>query len=285
MGYSIDPHTSIGQVHLQVNDLAGSVAFYETSLGLTVQGNDGRRAELGGQDGSPFLRLTGNTDARRVRRVTGLYHFAVLMPDRLALATALKRLVETRSMLQGASDHGVSLALYLADPDGNGIEIYADRPRDEWPLESDGTLKMISDPLDLRALLEEAGETGDGVPAGTRIGHVHLQVSDLAQSEAFHAGLLGFDVMQRWAGSALFLSAGGYHHHIGMNTWAGVGLPPAPPEATGLLWYRLDLPADARDGLLEHLRYNRVGMREIPEGMLIKDPSGIGVVISIDTAG
>ena len=241
----IDPATRIGAVHLTISDLRRSVRFYETRLGFAVHRRDDRTAWLGaGAD--DLLILSQCESAPRVRGTTGLYHFAILVPSRLDLAHALRRLVATDTILQGAADHGVSEALYLADEDGIGIEIYRDRPRQDWPVIG-GELRMGADPMDLDALLAEAGRarSGAGLPAGTVIGHVHLHVSRLDDAHGFYVGLLGFDLMQRYGPSALFVAAGGYHHHIGLNTWAGVGAPPPPPGAIGLRHFVVQLPNQA----------------------------------------
>ncbi len=198
-----------------------------------------------GDNGSPLIELRGDSSAPALdRRATGLFHLAVLVPSRLELAFALARLAEARWPLDGASDHLVSEALYLSDPDGNGIEIYRDRPREEWQVR-DGQLQMATLPLDLRDLLGElSGHDAHSphAPAGTRMGHVHLQVSELEQTEAFYHGVLGFDVMVRAYPGALFVSAGGYHHHIGLNTWHSAGSGPPAPGAVGLRAYEVALP-------------------------------------------
>jgi catechol 2,3-dioxygenase len=228
----IDPSARIGVVHLTIASLDRSVDFYRSRLGFALHGGDEGTARLGA-GGADLLVLTESASAPRVRGTTGLYHFAVLTPSRRDLARSLRLLVDTGTVLQGAADHGVSEALYLADPDGNGIEIYRDRPRVEWPFVG-GRLRMGADPLDFDGLLGEADGGSAGLAAGTVIGHVHLHVARLDESEAFYVGVLGFELMQRYGAGALFVAAGGYHHHIGLNTWAGVGAPPPPPGAIGL---------------------------------------------------
>jgi catechol 2,3-dioxygenase len=189
----IDPSTRIGAVHLTISDLRRSVRFYETHLGFLVHRRDERTAWLGA-GGPDLLILSQCETAPRVRGTTGLYHFAILVPSRAELARSLRRLVATDTIMQGAADHGVSEALYLADEDGIGIEIYRDRPRDQWPIAA-GQLRMGADPMDLEALLAEAGraESGAGLAPGTVIGHVHLHVSRLEDAHAFYVGLLGFE--------------------------------------------------------------------------------------------
>jgi catechol 2,3-dioxygenase len=195
-------------------------------------------------------------------RTTGLYHVAIRYPGRQVLAQAFQRLVAHRWPFQGFSDHGVSEALYLADPDGNGLELYVDRAREHWAYR-DGQIAMTTEPLDVEGLLAKARTdpaTWTGLHPETDIGHVHLHVSDLAEAEAFYHGLLGLDVTQRGYPGALFLSAGGYHHHLGINTWAGVGAPPPPPDAVGLICFSLYVPDQISwQGLLD--RVQEAGMQ------------------------
>ena len=202
---------------------------------MQARGEEGGRVRLGSAD-RDLLVLNARRGARRVHGTTGLYHFAVLVPSRLELARALGRIAATGTPLQGTSDHGVSESLYIADPEDNGIEIYRDRPRDEWP-RVNGALNMTVDPLDLADVMSEldrhgksaAGEPERGLDARTVIGHVHLQVARLPDAEAFYGALLGFDVTQRYGHGALFMSAGGYHHHLGLNIWAAPGFRPRLP--------------------------------------------------------
>jgi catechol 2,3-dioxygenase len=270
----IDSGARIGAVHLTVADLDRQVAFYEACLGLTLRLGDDRTAWLGA-GGEDVLVLHRDPSARRVPGTTGLYHFAVLVPARRDLARALRRLVDTRTSLQGVADHGVSEALYLADAEGNGIEIYRDRPREEWPMVG-GQLQMGTDPLDLDGLLSEleSGERADeGMPAATRIGHVHLHVADLVATEQFYTGVLGFELTQRLGRSASFFAAGGYHHHIGTNIWAGAGAPPPPPGALGLDHFEIVLNRSGRfnDRPLERIIYPS---DSTGSGDLVRDPSG-----------
>jgi catechol 2,3-dioxygenase len=185
--------------------------------------------------------------------------------------------------MQGFSDHGVSEALYLADPDGNGIEVYRDRPRSEWRFVN-GRLQMAVDPLDVEALLQEAGDGAwSGLDAATRMGHVHLKVSRIAESEAFYAGVLGFDVMARYGAGALFLSAGGYHHHLGLNTWSGVGIPAPPPDATGLIAFTVLLPSErARHDVLERISAAGFELDRLGPAPAVRDPSGNVLSLEVD---
>jgi catechol 2,3-dioxygenase len=241
--------TTLGPASLIVADLDRSVAFYRDVVGFHVLQGEGATATLGaGEDVTPILELTALAGARpKSRRTTGLYHVAILTPSRAALARALYHLAVSRYPLQGASDHIVSEALYLADPDGNGLEIYRDRPRSDW-YDANGQFQMGTLPLDLDQLLDEgATSTGErpwiGLDAGTRVGHVHLQVADLAAAVRFYTEGLGFETMVHLPEmGAAFISAGGYHHHIGLNTWSSRGAPPPPPDAAGLRVFEIVVP-------------------------------------------
>ena len=197
---SIDPDTVVGPVALTVSDLARSRQFYERAIGLRASDRDDGTVALSGDDGHALVQLRGDSSAPALdRRATGLFHLAILLPTRLDLAFALARLAEARWPLDGASDHLVSEALYLSDPDGNGIEIYRDRPRDQWR-RREGQLEMATLPLDIDGLLGELSQSAElqrTAPASTTIGHVHLQVADIPEAEAFYHGVLGFDVMVR----------------------------------------------------------------------------------------
>jgi catechol 2,3-dioxygenase len=277
----IDPSTRIGAVHLTISDLRRSVRFYETHLGFVVNRRDDRTAWLGA-GGPDLLILSQCETAPRVRGTTGLYHFAILVPSRAELGRSLRRLVATDTIMQGAADHGVSEALYLADEDGNGIEIYRDRPREQWPIAADGQLRMGADPFDLDALLTESGraESGAGLAPGTVIGHVHLHVSRLEDAHAFYVGLLGFELTQRYGPSALFVAAGGYHHHIGLNTWAGVGAPPPPPGAIGLKHFVVQLPTpEALTAVADRARAAGTTPEPLEGGLLIHDPAKNAILL------
>lgn len=270
---------NVGAVHLRVSDLDRSLAFYMEAMGLDLLARDGGVASLG-VGGRALVHLRAPAGAApRPRRSTGLYHFAVLVPDRLELGRALARLVAARRPLQGVADHGVSEALYLADPDGLGIEIYRDRPRAAWPM-VDGTLQMVTEPLDAQALLDEAAAAGE-IPtrasAATRMGHIHLQVRDLDEAERFWTGAVGFDVMQRWVPGALFVSSEGYHHHLGLNTWGTAGAPPTPETAVGLDWFEL-IPDD--EAVRERVERAGVALAERDGGWLARDPAGNGVLLT-----
>jgi catechol 2,3-dioxygenase len=290
----IDPGASIGAVHLTIVDLDRSVRFYQTHLGFTQHDRDDRTARLGasGSGDDVLLVLTQSESAPRARGTTGLYHFAILVPTRADLARALQRLIDTRTVMQGAADHGVSEALYLADPDGNGIEIYRDRRREEWPIVA-GELRMFTLPLDLDDLRAEAGQVSargvrlqpdrdDVLPRGTIIGHVHLHVAHLDAAERFYADVLGFQITQRYGPSALFVSAGGYHHHVGLNTWAGVGAPPPPEGAIGLRHFEVTLSSDAAlADVTGRIRAAGLRIEGADAGLFVRDPSNNAVMFRV----
>jgi catechol 2,3-dioxygenase len=279
---TIHPDTTVGTVGLTVSDLERSRAFYERTLGLRATELDDGGLALSSA-GGPLVELHGDRSAPRLdRRATGLYHLAILVPTRRDLALALMRIAEARWPLDGASDHLVSEALYLSDPDGNGIEIYRDRPRELWRRVGD-QLEMATLALDLRDVLGELH--GDQtpqplVPDGTRIGHVHLQVADIADAEAFYSGLLGFDVVVRGYPGALFVSAGGYHHHIGLNTWHSAGAAAPAPGSVGLRNFEVVLSDDAqRQKLLARIADAGVPLELAPGGAVVRDPSGNAVLV------
>jgi catechol 2,3-dioxygenase len=233
---AIDPRLRIASVALAVADLSRSVDFYEHVLGLPVIAREPGRALLGHDPDRPALELTALIDATPLPPAsTGLFHVAWLHPSRAALAATVRRIVGQRWPLEGASDHGVSEAIYLSDPDGLGIEVYADRPRERWERPRSGRgVRMVTLPLDLEDLLaqDEGGPTRQ-VPPGTGIGHVHLKVSDVPRATSFYSQALGFEE-QAALPSAAFLSAGGYHHHVGLNSWQSEGSGPPPQTAPGL---------------------------------------------------
>ena len=281
---AIAADTSLGAVSLTVSDLARSRAFYETALGLRVREADDGALAFAVPGGADLVRLYAGPSAPALdRRATGLYHQAILFPTRLDLAHALARLAEARWSLDGVADHLVSEALYLSDPDGNGIELYRDRPRDEWRYDG-GQLEMATLPLDLRSLADELA-AADGpqpsAPAGTVMGHVHLQVASIPDAEAFYHGVLGFDVMTRGYPGALFVSAGGYHHHLGLNTWQSAGSGPAAPGSVGLRSYEVVLRDRAElDRVLERVREAGLApASETADSAAVRDPSGNLVIL------
>ncbi len=260
----------LGPVHLVVTDLPRSMDFYKRSIGLREQGPG--RLGAGGED---LLVLSEAPDARPAGRHAGLYHFALLHPSRLELARAARRLLETGTPISGASDHGISEAIYLPDPDGNGIELAADRGRERWGDLTDP--KTIGPaPLDMADLLSltDAEELKPEADAGLVVGHLHLHVGDIDRALAFYRDLVGFEVMTQFP-SAAFIAAGGYHHHLGLNTWRGEGVPGAPPDVVGLRRWTIVL--DGPESLAElrgRLEAGGVGVADADGGLLAADPWG-----------
>ena len=269
---SIHPQTRLGQVSLKVSNLERSVAYYATTLGFRLIKHDDSTATLGGE--SPLLNLRKIADAvTQPARSTGLYHAAFLLPSRSDLARFVRHLALNHIPF-GYADHLVSEAFYLEDPDGNGLEVYRDRRRDEWEWR-DGQVQMANAPIDFDSLLGElTPENAEwrGMPDGTRLGHMHLRVGDLQQADAFYHEILGFDIVFRFP-SALFMSAGGYHHHLGLNTWHSLRGPRPPANAVGLEAFTVILPDRAAlDDL--HTRLARAGwpLTVADRGFITHDP-------------
>jgi catechol 2,3-dioxygenase len=268
----------LGPVHLTVSRLDRSVAWYQKALGLRVAGHEATRAALG--DGTTtVLVLVEDALARPAGRHAGLYHYALLYPSREELARAAMRLASSRAPIDGASDHGTHEAIYLSDPDGNGIELAADRPRGLWPTPEEEFGRGGPLPLDLPNLLStvEGEVLAPHVAAGLRIGHVHLHVGDVEQGLAFYCDLLGFEV---WAqlDSAAFVSAGGYHHHLGFNVWRGRGVGAAPPHTVGLREWTIQLatPAEVAEVASRFGAAEEMTERD-NVGLLVRDPWNIAL--------
>jgi catechol 2,3-dioxygenase len=264
----------IGTVTLRVTDLPGLTAFYRDGIGLRVIAESADASDLG-IDGEVLVRL--ERGATRPTSAAGLFHLAILLPSRADLADWLAHAATIRLPLEGASDHLVSEALYLSDPEGNGIEIYRDRPRADWP-RRDGAIQMATERLDLQALLAEArpGRSA-GMPAGTRMGHIHLRVGDTAAAEAFYASALGFELMVRYPGAS-FLASGGYHHHIAGNVWNSRGAGPRQPGEAGLDAFEI-VAGDAVDLEAMRGRMMAAGGREAGSGATVEDPWGNRLVL------
>jgi catechol 2,3-dioxygenase len=278
---SLPPETRPGLVRLQVADLTRSLEYYERVIGLHVRSREVNRASLGaGAHGGVLLELVARQGALPVPRrgSWGLYHFALLLPDRAALGRFVQHALPMR-VVSGAADHAVSEAIYLNDPDGLGIEVYADRPRDMWRHTSTGELQMGTESLDVDAVIDAAGESvWDAAPSGTVVGHVHLHVGDLERADAFYHGGVGLDRIVWSYPGALFLSAGGYHHHLGTNTWAAPH--PASDDQARLLSWDLELPDRASaDAVADRLMGQRYPVEPTDVGWEAKDPWGTVVRI------
>jgi catechol 2,3-dioxygenase len=269
---------SLGPVHLTVVDLDRAVAWYRRSLGLRVHRHEPGTAHLG--DGTlTTVVLEEDPQAQPAGRHAGLYHYALLYPSREELARAALRLAATQTPIQGASDHRTHEAIYLADADGNGIELAADRPRDAWP--HDLGYAGGPAPLDFEALMGTVrGEQPPAhVGAGLRMGHLHLHVGDIAEGLAFYRDVLGFE-LQANIGTAAFVSAGGYHHHLGFNVWNGRGVSGPPPHTAGLRHWTVELPS-AADVAEVRARVEAAGraVEPAPGGFLVRDPWGTALRI------
>lgn len=297
-GEPLPAETHLGRTALRVGDLEETIEFYRTVVGLPILDRTGERATLG-VDGRPMLVLeTGGRD--RKGDAAGLFHNAFRVPSRRALGDALGR-VREHWHLDGASEHRVSEALYLSDPEGNGVEIYRDYPREDWPVAADGTVRMTTEPLDLDAVAAAAGgggdrtpgdgasedgtpgdgAPGDTVPAGTVLGHVHLEVTSLAAFREFYVGTLGFEERAQMTGAS-FVAAGGYHHHVGANVW---NRKRDAAGGDGLAWFEVVVPgSDALAAVRERLETQGLSVTtgefegdgtEHDEGFAVSDPDGI----------
>jgi catechol 2,3-dioxygenase len=273
----LPPTLRLGAVHLTITDLDRSAAFYEDAIGLTVHLREDGVAALGAGE-EDLLVLHEEPGARRAGRHAGLYHYALLFDSREELGRAALRLAATRTPVQGASDHGTHEAIYLPDPDGNGIELAADRPRERWPrpLEYSGG----PHPLDLDGLLAAvSGEKPrDKAGPGLAIGHVHLHVGDLERGISFYRDVLGFELMTYMPDAAAFVSAGGYHHHLGFNVWRGEGVPPVPEGRVGLRHWTVVLedPGEVA-AVRERVLAADIEAEEREGGFLVRDPWDIAV--------
>lgn len=270
-------------MHLTVSDLARSVEYYREAVGLDVLEQGTGRASFG-TGGRELLVLGAEPDARSSRGYTGLYHFALLVPERTQLAAWLAHAARDGVPLVGLSDHDVSEALYLADPDGHGIEIYRDRPRESW--EGRVGERLTTMPLDVEDLLGELDDPAsapfDGLPAGTVMGHVHLKVADIPATIAFYRDVLGFDLTAQLGEQAAFLAAGGYHHHVGANTWESAGAPPPPPGTAALRCATIVLPDEAaRDEVVAGVEASGGSVEERDGSPLVRDPSDNALVLTV----
>ncbi|PIH59579.1 VOC family protein [Paenibacillus sp. LK1] len=279
--YQIPATTHLGEVSLRISNLDRSIQFYTEVVGLKLLERSDKVATLTADGKQSLLRLEQLTDAvtMPVRSTSGLYHFAILLPDRKSLGLALRNLAESGIEI-GQGDHLVSEAFYISDPDQNGIEIYADRARDTWKRDSENNYIMSSDPVDVDSLFAlAANEPWQGLPAGTVIGHVHFHVRSLEESRRFYTGVLGFDIVGNFANmSALFVSAGGYHHHIGLNIWAGTGAPVNPANATGIDYFTIIY--DGKEQLeqaLEQLRQSNTSIEQQGKDWFTIDPQNIRI--------
>ena len=275
--------TTLGPVHLTVADLERSLAFYRTVVGLEVLGRADETASIGVGDRELIVAVE-EPGAGPSTGYTGLYHVALLLPERSDLARWLAHASRDRIPLTGMSDHFVSEALYLRDPDGHGLEIYWDRPRESW--EGQVAARMTTMPLDAADLIAEIGDPAadrfDGIASATIVGHVHLKVASIPETDAFYRDVLGFASMATLGAEATFLAAGGYHHHIGANVWESRGAPPPPPGTAALRHATVVLPDQAeRDRILARVRDGGHEVGEARGGPVVTDPSGNRLLLSV----
>ncbi len=289
--FSIHPATLMGYVSLKVANLENQIAFYTKALGFQLHWREGNKAGLGA-GGADLLRLTEEPDLKRYRGVTGLYHFAILFPNKRELARAMARLFALHHE-NYPTDHIMTKTTYLDDPEGNGIELYAESPEDgSWSLANgeyvtrrkDGSLSNGREPLNVNALfqlLSEDDNLDQSIPLETRVGHVHLHVRDVQEAVDFYHGIIGFDVMGVAKAFRMgFVSAGGYHHHLGLNTWQGEGAPPPPIDAVGLKYFTVELPdQEALNEVIERIDKAGIPSNQTEEGVLLQDPSQNGVML------
>lgn len=275
----------LGQVTLTSAQFEKSGAFYSQILGLKPL-SSAEKSRTFGAGAVPLVTLIDDPAAKSFPRRPGLYHMAIRVPDRFWLARALYQLAERNYPLQGAADHGVSEAIYLADPEGNGIEIYRDRPRSEWPHQEDGSLEMYTEELNLEHLLFELRgklEPWRGMPSGTDMGHFHLRVNDVEKAYTFYTAVIGMDLQMLYGNQAAFVSADGYHHHIGLNTWASRGAEAAPAGAAGLSSIEIVYPAaGAVAAIRERAEAAGTAVEETEQGLRLRDPSGNQIVLSVE---
>jgi catechol 2,3-dioxygenase len=276
MIFHCKPNTFVGHVKVKVENLERSLSFYQEVIGFKILEQSKTSATLTTDGKTSVLSIEQPENIIPKRsRTTGLYHFALLVPTRADLGKILKHFIQIGYPLQGSSDHLVSEALYLADPDGNGIEIYSDRDPSTWVWNND-EVEMATLPLDTESLLEEGqADEWNGLPAGTVMGHIHLHVSELEKTEQFYIKGLGFKVVFRYGNQALFISTGNYHHHIGLNTWNGVGAPKPPSNSVGLESFHLILPnEEKRNNMVNQLKSIGASVTEEKGSFVTIDPSG-----------
>lgn len=286
MSFHQSPHSYVSHVHLHVTDIIKSRHFYTGVVGFQVHAETEDRVELTADGETVLITIEQPAEVRpKQRRRTGLYHYALLLPYRSHLADILQHLLKNNYPLQGASDHLVSEAVYLADPDGNGIELYVDRPADRWVWRK-GEVRMTTERLDAENLYKEATGSWKGMPTGVMMGHIHLHVSELEKTRHFYVEGLGFDVVNSQYGSqVLFISTGGYHHHIGLNTWAGEGASAADSNTAGLDYFTLSIPSQRLKKTMDQLERIGAVVKEEDNGWFTEDPSGNTIALKVDRNG
>jgi catechol 2,3-dioxygenase len=272
-GFHQSPNIYVGEVNIKVKDLDKALTFYQNIMGFKVLDKTDRKAALTTDGKTSLVTLEQPENViPKEGRMSGLYHYAILLPSRADLSVFLRHFLGTGYPL-GAADHYVSEALYINDPDGNGIEVYRDRPSKEWTWKN-GLVDMATEELDGNSILAESDAEWNGLPAGTVMGHIHLHVGDLQKAEEFYTKGLGFEVVSHYP-QAVFLSTGRYHHHIAINTWQGEGAPTPPQNSVGLNWYTLVFPDEAaREIALQQLQQLGSSVQKETDYFVVSDPSG-----------
>lgn len=272
--YNTNSPSRLQEVHLNVSDLEKFSAFYQEVIGFDILKEEQNKVILTADGSTPLLVLEELPDSvERPIGTTGLYHFAILLPDHASLGTMLMHLSQTEYLMDGAANHQYSDALYLTDPDGNGIEIYVDLPPEKWERTINGGYEGGSYPIDFEKLVEEASPSWIGLPEKTRIGHMHLQASELEITEQFYVEGLGFTITKKGNGS-LFLSKDHYHHHVALNTWSGTGLPAPPTNSRGLKQFTIIFTKEEIEETISQLKRLEIPFEEADGSIIVKDPSG-----------
>jgi len=291
--FSIHPKTLMGHISLRVTNLENQITFYQQAMGFKLHWREGNKAGLGA-GGNDLLLLTEEPNLKKYRGVTGLYHVAYVFPNRRELAIAMARLFALKYP-NSPTDHIMTKTTYLDDLEGNGIELYCESPEDGWmgsengkyiARRADGSLSNGREPLDVDALfshLKEDDKLDSPIPPETRVGHVHLHVRDVDEAVDFYHGIIGFDIMANAKEFQMgFVSAGGYHHHLGLNTWQGKGAPPPPSDAVGLRYFTIDLPDQkAYDEVVARIDAAGIPSNQTEEGLLLHDPSQNGLILTV----
>lgn len=277
MVYALPKTTIVKQVKLKVRNLEAMIDFYTQMIGLVLLKKEGKTAFLGAQDASEsIVVLEELVDPVVNNKTTGLYHTAFLLPSRKDLGNSLLWLMQNNIEI-GAADHGYSEAIYLTDPEGNGIEIYRDKPMTEWDIQADGEIIGVTEELDGDGVVAEADGKWLGMVHGSKIGHVHLQVADLDETEKFYEQL-GFSLKSNFGGRAKFFAAGLYHHHIGTNTWNGRNIALIGENQLGLAWYSFQLPSKKEFELfVNYLDETSIEYVNENDQITIQDPNGMQI--------
>lgn len=286
MSATLHSETKLGAVYIKVTNLEQSVWFYEEVVGLRALNRKQNIVEFGTIDNETLLIIEADPNFKRVppQSHSGLYHFAILLPDRASLGLSLRNLAK-HNVPVGQGDHEVSEALYLNDPDGNGIEIYTDRPKHTWHRKPNGDYRMGTDPVDVDGLLAASeGLPWQGLPSGTVIGHVHFHVGDLEVAQQFYCEVLGFERTSTYGNQALFIAAGGYHHHIGLNTWAGGNARSAPEDAVGIKYFTIILPDTAElNRVVDRIKQANIDYKQEENQVMLEAPFGVGVKLTVQS--